>query len=217
MRYGAAVALALVLLAGCAGQTHPPIPDAASVTIEAPTYKVGDEWRFTGAGYTSRVWIAEVTGDTIVSLRERPARFETCQGCRYVRDSNLTVLRVIGPDGQAQSDAGSGLRTLDFPLRVGKTWDHNLDMASSGGPTYSYTNHFTVEAFELVTVPAGTFKAFRIRQDQENLTSRRRFTGLTWWSPDVRWFVKTQALRETGLGYGGGGSLDVELMSYSLK
>jgi hypothetical protein len=212
-----APAVTLALLAGCAGPTHPPIPEAASATVEAPAYKVGDEWRFTGAGYTSRVWIAEVTGDTIVSLRERPARVETCQGCRYVRDRNTTVLRVLDPNGQLRSEVDSGLRTLDFPLRVGKTWDHNLDMSSASGPTYSYTNHFTVEAYELVTVPAGTFKAFRIRQDQENLTSRRRYTGLTWWSPDVRWVVKGQGLRETGLGYGSRGSLDVELESYSLK
>jgi hypothetical protein len=83
-------------------------------------------------------------------------------------------------------------------------------------PSRSYFNRFKVETYELVKVPAGTFKAFRIRHDQENLTSRRRFTQ-AWWSPDVRWFVKGSTWRETGLGYSAAGGADLELASYSLK
>jgi hypothetical protein len=68
-------------------------------------------------------------------------------------------------------------------------------MVSVGGPTYRYVNRFTVEAYELVKVPAGTFKAFRIRLDQENLSTHQRWSGVSWWSPDVRWGVKIGAMR----------------------
>jgi hypothetical protein len=193
------------------------IPGAESVTVDTPTYKVGDEWRFTGPGYQSRIHIVEVTEDTVVNEREVPARLATCAGCRVVRDRNLTVLRIIRPDAQARFNLDAGLRDLDFPLRVGKTWDHTLDMASSGGPSSSYFNRFTVEAYEMVKVPAGTFKAFRVRHDQENLTSRRRFTRVSWWSPEVRWFVKGSGWRESGFGYGEASGADLALASYSLK
>lgn len=100
---------------------------------------------------------------------------------------------------------------------MGKSWEHTLDMPSAGGPTARYANRFTVEAYELVTVPAGTFKAFRIRHDQENLTVGRRFTGTSWWSPDVRWFVRINTMREYGMGPGEVGGRDLELESYTLK
>ena len=212
-----ALIAAVLALSACAGQAPVAIPGAESLNVDTPTYKVGDEWQFTGPGYQSRIHIVEVTEDTVVNEREVPARLATSAGCRTVSDRNLTTLPIIRPDGQARFNLGAGLRYLDFPLRVGKTWDQTLDMTSSGGPISSYFNRFTVETYELVKVPAGTFKAFRIRHDQENLTSRRRFTQFFWWSPDVRWFVKSSTWRENGLGYGEAGGADLELKSYSLK
>jgi hypothetical protein len=115
IRHGLIVAA--LALSACASQAPVPIPGAESVTAEAPTYKVGDEWRFTGPGYQSRIHIVEVTNDTVVNEREVPARLATCAGCRFVRDRSLNVLRVLNPDGQPRPNVGVGLRSLDFPLR----------------------------------------------------------------------------------------------------
>jgi hypothetical protein len=207
---------ATTLVVGCAGHTPSAvIPGAESVMVEAPTYKVGDEWRFTGVGYQSRIHIVEVTDDTVVNEREVSIRLG-CPSCRVVRDRNLTVLRFVEANGQAR--AGDQLRFLDFPLRVGKSWEQTLTMNTAGGESSStYRNRFTVEAYELVKVPAGTFKAFRIRHDQENLSSERRWTAVSWWSPDVRWTIKVGAYRSPSLDAGESVGRELELESYSLK
>jgi hypothetical protein len=49
---------------------------------------------------------------------------------------------------------------LPFPLKVGATWEVN-DHVSGGG-----TQRFTIMAEEGVTVPAGKFRAFRMRCEQ---------------------------------------------------
>ena len=205
MRYRRSlVALLAVALSACAGQAPAPIPGAESVTAEAPTYKVGDEWRFATTGYSSRVWIAEVTGDKTVSHRERPARLETCPGCRYVRDRNLVLLEVLDPNGQRRADGhsfGVGVRSLDFPMRVGSAWTSD---------TPPFRDVFKVEAYEMVNVPAGMFKAFRIRQDRENTASGWRGTSVSWWAPEVRWFVRLGKFRDDPGG-------DFQLESYNVK
>jgi hypothetical protein len=121
-----AVALGLALI-GCAGQAPVAIPGAESVVMDAPTYSVGDEWRFTGPGYESRIRIVEVTDDTVVNVREVPARIGGCSGCRVVRDRNLTVVKVIEENGQPR--ASVGLRESSFSTSR-CAWERN-------GPTPS--------------------------------------------------------------------------------
>lgn len=73
------------------------------------------------------------------------------------------------------------LDTIHWPIWVGKTW--------SGTVVYGTTaSAFTtsVDAYEDVNVPAGTFKAFRIRMRWED-----RLDILYWYAPEIQLFVKS--------------------------
>ncbi len=68
-----------LLLAACAEVQVKPIPGAANVVVEAPTYKVGDEWRYPG-GYF--VQVVGFEGDLVITVSNLDP---FCRGCRYFR------------------------------------------------------------------------------------------------------------------------------------
>lgn len=101
---------------------------------------------------------------------------------------------------------------IEFPLFVGRSW----------AALFSYQNHetgqayrevrlwFKVEAFEKITVAAGTFDAFRITGSE---------TGVHWaywYAPEVRFLTKVRVER-TRESPRGPGLLEWELLRYSLK
>lgn len=100
----------------------------------------------------------------------------------------------------------------DWPLTVGKSFARD----------YRFVNHvtkqstdirstMTVEAFEDVTVPAGTFKAFRIRY-----TDSLGVESVSWFNPDGAGWVKIQSTRSSKFP-AGPGTQEIDLISYSIK
>jgi hypothetical protein len=85
---------------------------------------------------------------------------------------------------------------LDFPLTVGKQWDHKYQRESEvGGPrTDIIRASHKVVAYESVTVPAGTFQAFKINVVCEAADSRGIITNpekiYFWYAPEVKQLVK---------------------------
>ncbi len=79
----------------------------------------------------------------------------------YDRASHGT-LATLTPAGQTISsfEPPMGLR---YPLAVGQRWSdqHQLTMHRTGS-TVPLTVNYAVEAYEAVTVPAGTYQAFRV-------------------------------------------------------
>ncbi|MCE5333663.1 MAG: hypothetical protein LLG06_03650 [Desulfobacteraceae bacterium] len=79
-----------------------------------------------------------------------------------------------------------------------------------------YSNDMTVEGIEDVTVPAGTFKAFKIKQYQRNLSCEKYprarsgwfGTAYYWYSPDAKKIIKRTDANNT---------VSWELVSYELK
>ena len=100
--------------------------------------------------------------------------------------------------------------SYEWPLYVGKSWKQSYRMTlHAANRTISYTQMQRIEAYEDVTVPAGTFKAFRITSvdttGQDNVQ---------WFSPELGIFVK-QSLRRTASHPQGPGTREVELVSYT--
>jgi hypothetical protein len=93
-------------------------------------------------------------------------------------------------------------QTARFPLAVGKTWTAQFEVtqfgqrgASEGGNLITATG--TVSDIEQVTVPAGTFQAYRI---DVRLGGTPRTT--LWYAPSpVGFYVKTQSNWPTGLNF----------------
>jgi hypothetical protein len=99
-----------------------------------------------------------------------------------------------------------------WPLEVGKTWTRKTTLtihAAKRSVAYEYTQ--TVEAHEDVTVPAGTYKTFRVKT-----TSTLGDDNVQWWSPDLGIFVKSRLTR-TGKSAQGPGTRETELVSYTRK
>lgn len=105
----------------------------------------------------------------------------------------------------------------DWPLEVGKSFKRK----------FRFTNHvtkqsfdieatMTVQAYEDVTVPAGTFKAFRILYVEAPAGKSSWLENLSWFSPEAGNWVKSQAKRNSNFP-SGPGTQDLSLVSYSLK
>jgi hypothetical protein len=196
----ALVALGLALLTGTALAADCPSPDS-------PAFAVGDEWRNEGGNYPVVTRVVAIEGDGSVVESNADA---TCQeGCRYVRDRNL--MSTGGTDRNGKPTYVSGLQGLNFPLQVGKQWDQRRDFRLGSGAMVPFHHRWKVEGCEEVKVKAGTFRAFRIFYDQENLGPGRLGGKFTyWWSPEARAIVKWKA-HTTGWGR------DWEMVSYGLK
>jgi len=82
---------------------------------DAPTYAVGDEWRFS----FGPAKVLAIEGSQ--SVMEFPAS-QRCPGCRYFFDGQRTLSKVVGKDGNEVNDPLVGLKFLDFPLSVGAEW-----------------------------------------------------------------------------------------------
>jgi hypothetical protein len=100
----------------------------------------------------------------------------------------------------------------EWPLEVGKTWTKKYESTNHMNKrTISYESTQTVEAHEEVSVPAGTFKTFRV--------STRTSMGdenVVWFSPDLGIWVKAN-LRRNANHPAGPGSRDDVLLSQNIK
>jgi len=100
-------------------------------------------------------------------------------------------------------------QSYQFPLEVGKTWSREQRMTLfPARRTVSYSLTQKVETYEDVTVPGGTFKAFKI-----STVNTLGEEGLTWFSPELGIFIK-QSLKRTAKHAQGPGTREVELLSY---
>ena len=135
------------------------------------------------------------------------------------------VIALEGPEGTIHSDPITGnwvalvkdaspLATYnpplgyDWPLTVGKTWTRNTRVTTPQR-TMDLQSTFNVEAHEEVTVPAGTFKVFRIRYtDQYG-------ENMQWWSPEHGLWVKTKAQRNSSHP-AGAGTRETQMVSLTI-
>jgi len=145
----------------------------------------------------------------------------------HVRVLNAATFNTIGSteNGKVATVASPEIGPFSWPLWVGKSWD----------TTYTFTDfvygqhwpvarsHATVTAFEDVTVPAGTFKAFRIEQEtgigSESSGGFRTMGVLgigayeTWWyAPGPKIIVKN-VIRRRGSNYRGSGVVTSHLLT----
>jgi hypothetical protein len=141
------------------------------------------------------------------SWHGRPVRaLEGQDGTLYTDpDTGSWIALVRGTTPVATYDPPLG---YSFPITVGKTWTGNTRVTTPQRTTdVQYT--FNVEAYEDVTVPAGTFKAFRIRYTDQYVEN------LQWWSPEHGLWVKTK-VRRNASHPAGAGTRDTELVSVAI-
>lgn len=96
-----------------------------------------------------------------------------------------------------------------YPLEVGKTWSREQRVTIHAAKrTIAYKLTQKVEAIEDVTVPAGTFKTFKV-----STTTSLGDENLVWFSPELGIFVKVRNVR-TAKHPRGAGTRSIDLLSY---
>ena len=162
---------------------------------QAPSFRVGEEWRWVGG---TMFRIVAVDGGLHVT--------EDREGRRRAFDTTWTLVKATDRAGAPVADPQVGRRVLDFPLTVGKQWSwRGAFPAARGGTPRPYTDRYRVSRYEDVQVPAGTFGAFVIEHVQEipahgGLPAAEARRTL-WYSPEARVFVKVESPTP---GWGGG-------------
>lgn len=98
----------------------------------------------------------------------------------------------------------------EYPLEAGKSWSRKYKLnLHAAKRVLNVETTWTVEAHEDVTVPAGTYKAWRVRT-VDNLGN----DDLRWYAPATGIFIK-QSLRRTAKHSAGPGTREIELVSYN--
>jgi len=96
-------------------------------------------------------------------------------------------------------------------MYVGRVWKSSFKVVNHANNSIVATNaQHVVEAFEDVTVPAGTFKAYRVR-----MTSDQGDDNTWWFCPDNGLFVKQKLVR-TASSPSGPGIREAELKSLKI-
>ena len=111
------------------------------------------------------------------------AAIQSALGTTLMQDTAEWVA-VLAPDGKLVGRWEPPI-AYDWPLEVGKSSVRQYQYITGQGETMPLEYKMQVEAFEDVTVPAGTFKAFRIRAS-DNLGN----SSTEWYSPDLKLWVK---------------------------
>jgi len=172
--------------------------------------KPGDSWQYRTrtldqvnklpSEWVSRnlVEVKTVVDRSVVEIQTRP------NGTRFdiLREPGLPLVTLNAPNYML-----SPYLHLQQPIKVGTQWPE-LPMLNAGNcsvnPTYRCKFSAKVTALERVTVPAGTFEAFRIEVTQftshsGSMTGPIEREGIFWFAPQAKRYIKIQWRTVRGL------------------
>jgi hypothetical protein len=167
------------------------VPAAAGEPLaDRPTFAVGDKWLRSDGTYD----LLRIEKDRYV--------FSAGPGQEIHLTRDLAIAKFVRAHQIVEFDPPV---TITWPLRVGKwgssggTW-RTPDFPSGLFARFSWS----VDAYEDVRVPAGTFKAFRLSFSAGPSASHLEArwpprTGKLWYAPDARQFIKAEGRAEIAL------------------
>jgi hypothetical protein len=166
---------------------------------DVPVINVGDSWRYINDN--KREWEHRVLG---IEDYKMPGLWKAEQTKIYIVEDVYgqykagfdvkTLERIvdIAPDGRKLIPMTNYSLSFDFPLYVGKRWEKTIYGKDSGAAPRTYLYQYSVQSFENITVPAGTFKAFKVELNQLDYAINGKLTMYIWVSPEVKREVKFQ-------------------------
>ena len=198
-------AAAAFAFGGCA--TGPTVeimmdPDAP-VTEAPPVYAVGSSWTVdqTANGETHRTTSTIVEKRDIdgreadVHAQDSPSRDPagTCDGANgSIHDAVTHNWMACLKDGEVLGSYTPHSGQYDWPLEVGKVWRAQRTWTDNLNPQWSGPGweEFTVVAWEEVTVPAGTFMAYKVVRTRTSWQAGGDEYITNWYAPDFGGGVK---------------------------
>ncbi len=195
------VAAAGVAVAGCAStgpqvQAWNPAPVGTSwEAVQRNTGSFGKDTRTKSTRLEDATW----KGAKVVAVKGGA-------GVMLQNPGDGRWLALLSPDGKpaVTFDPPAG---WTYPMAVGTTWGGKRSVFNvASGKTTEYTTDCKVDAYEKVTVAAGTFDAFRV-----HCASSMDTDETYWLSPSVHPFLKTKIVRGAK-NPSGGGTQETELI-----
>ena len=174
---------------------------------ERPTWSAGDSWTYRGRGQTGTY---NVTRKVLrEGLFEGRDAYEIDAG-----GTHYWYTKQLGYLARTKGDQTTRLATppedWQWPLQTGKQWSSIVswtDRTETQQQTFTLTGVWTVEAYEEVKTPAGTFKAFKVARREVESGASQEF----WYSPEVKSWIKIRAANTAD------GNYEEELTSFTLR
>ena len=160
-----------------------------------PIWKIGDEWayRYDGPlGAGTYVW-AVVRVDTV----DAAECYVVKSGSRelFYRTQDLAIVRETVDGAVVRRDTPPAPQ-YKWPLTTGAKWEHAYTFENSRDrQTSQRQTSWEVHKVEDVTVPAGTFRAFKI--SSSDLRTGRQIYEM-WYAPEVKQWIKIREWLESG-------------------
>lgn len=196
----------LVLSMGLAGCESSGVSRTVQIG-ERPTWNAGDSWTYRGRGPSGTYNVTrKVLREGIFEGREA---YEVDGG-----GTHYWYTKQLGYLARTKGDETTRLarppEDWQWPIQVGKQWSAIvawIDRTDTQQQTYTLTSVWTVEAYEEVKTPAGTFKAFKVtRREIESGASQE-----LWYSPEVKSWIKIRGANTAD------GNYEEELTSFTLR
>jgi len=192
--------------------------------VAAPKHQAGENW----------TWRDEVGGELseVVQAEGDLIQMKWPNGDVAFHDKDLLIRMISRPNGQVITKQGAGVytavgvKTIDFPLQVGKEWKYGFfaQVAQTARGIMAPRWHsYEVVGCEEVTTPAGTFPAFKLEAtefvgDRSQSSAGQTFSfGMyhVWYAPQVRNFVKRHYVHSSL--WSGPAFRDYELIKFEVK
>ena len=179
-----------------AAESTPAVSSTPLGLVMAPVWQVGDEWQYSytsPAGSGTFVWSV----NRIESVDGVP-HYVIKAGTReiYYRVSDLasTLERV---DGVVVARNATSQLVYAWPLDIGKAWEQSyVRERPVDRQTESRDRRYAVEGEEVITVPAGTFRTYRVVWRNKNTNA---VVYEMWYAPDVKQWIKDRDILSNGI------------------
>jgi hypothetical protein len=183
---------------------------AAAQVADRPQISVGESWdysfrdtRNSRTGCTYSLTVTGVTNDTITVDMQNPQHCNIgalAESTVYDKDFNLMYAGL------------TPYRTNAFPLAVGKQWNQKFAYNTEANTPVHNDVTAKIVTFEKVTVPAGTFDAYKVvveRKYQSQYVSGT-ITETRWYAPQAKNYVRRTSVDSASAS----NSLVSELLTY---
>jgi hypothetical protein len=191
------------LVAGCASA-----PPKAERYVAPP---VGATWKVqvsSSGSYGNSSKVEQQVSMRDVVVEGKPYHRFDSAGNATLQNDSVGLFMVLGPGDRPLMRYDPPLG-YEFPLEVGKTWTQDIALTVGGTTKVPMKAQWKVEAHEDVTVPAGTFKAWRL-----SFTDNFGFKQTTWSMPETAGvYAKRVNERPATHPQGGAGTQVIELVT----
>lgn len=148
-------------------------------------------------------WYRTTRSDSTTPLTYRYGREQQCpkrlgvmDACFVLESEIQTViltqdyaaLEIQGKGDKPSMKFSPAMKMLDWPLQVGKAWSQDITIEDTIGKRVTVKTKGEVVAYESVTVPAGTFMAYKIVFSMNGTQALQH-----WYAPEIRKWIRTNA------------------------